>query len=101
MITLHPEKDQHLLTDKKILAEEMRAAELSEEDRVIEIGAGAGILTAELVEKAGKVLAFELDKQFKEELDKLKNKSENQGRNQSHYQGTSRRGPLYCTIPNR
>ncbi|MCX6742009.1 MAG: hypothetical protein NTX24_02430 [Candidatus Pacearchaeota archaeon] len=77
MIAPHPEKDQHLLIDRKILIEEIRAATLSKKDRVIEIGAGTGILTAELIESAEKVLAFELDKQFKEDLEKLKTINKN------------------------
>jgi len=77
MIISHPEKDQHLLIDKKVLKEEIKVANLSKKDKVIEIGAGTGILTAELVENAGKVLAFELDKQFKEELEKIKKTNKN------------------------
>ena len=39
----------------------LSAAELSQDDIVVEIGPGLGILTKSLVERAGKVIAIELD----------------------------------------
>lgn len=67
------EKQQHFLNNEEILKKEIELAELNSKDKVIEIGAGNGILTRGLVKKAGKVLAFETDKRFEEELGKIKN----------------------------
>lgn len=69
------EKQQHFLINKDILKKEIGVAELNSKDNVIEIGAGNGILTKELIKKAGKVLAFETDKRFKEELENIKDKN--------------------------
>lgn len=62
---------QHILIDKEILKREIQAALLSKKDNILEIGAGTGVLTKELAENSGKVLAFEIDKKFKPFLDKL------------------------------
>jgi len=70
------EKGQHMLTDLKIVEKEISAAKLGRKDRVIEIGAGSGILTKELV-KAERVLAFEIDEKFRDELEKLKKENKN------------------------
>jgi 16S rRNA (adenine1518-N6/adenine1519-N6)-dimethyltransferase len=52
---------QHFLADASVLQTIVEAAELSPEDTVIEVGPGLGILTAELVKRAGNVVAVELD----------------------------------------
>jgi 16S rRNA (adenine1518-N6/adenine1519-N6)-dimethyltransferase len=52
---------QHFLADASVLQTIIEAAELSSADTVIEIGPGLGILTAELVRRAGNVVAVELD----------------------------------------
>jgi 16S rRNA (adenine1518-N6/adenine1519-N6)-dimethyltransferase len=78
MTTLpNPEKDQHLLIDKEIIKKEIETANLSKKDNVLEIGAGNGILTKELVKKAKRVTSFEIDKRFKEELKELENENPN------------------------
>lgn len=64
-------KDQHFLIDKKVLEKEISISDLSGKDRVIEIGAGTGILTRELAKKSGKLLVFEIDKKFESSLKKL------------------------------
>ncbi|MDW7671633.1 MAG: 16S rRNA (adenine(1518)-N(6)/adenine(1519)-N(6))-dimethyltransferase RsmA [Bacillota bacterium] len=53
---------QNFLTDENILRKMARAAHLSKEDAVIEIGPGAGIVTEMLLQEAGSVLAVEIDK---------------------------------------
>lgn len=53
---------QNFLTDENILRKMAQAARLTKEDAVIEIGPGAGIVTEMLLEKAGSVLAVEIDK---------------------------------------
>lgn len=59
---------QNFLVDQKVVAGLVAAADLPEADAltkadtVIEIGAGTGVLTKELAKQAGKVIAFELDR---------------------------------------
>jgi len=55
------ELGQHFLTDEGTLKCILSAAELSQQDIVVEVGPGLGILTKRLVEIAGKVIAVELD----------------------------------------
>lgn len=71
------EKDQHLLKNKTVLSKEVGEAMLSKNDKVIEIGAGTGLLTARLAQKSGEVLAFEVDERFKESLEKLRERFDN------------------------
>lgn len=52
---------QHFLIDETALKSVVEAAELSPEDIVIEVGPGLGILTTELAQRAGRVIAVELD----------------------------------------
>jgi len=68
------DKGQHLLIDKEILTEEIKVADIDKEDKILEIGAGAGVLTKELAKKAKEVLAFEIDSRFKKDLRKLEEK---------------------------
>lgn len=56
-----PRLAQHFLTDKNILAKIISAAEVSNEDTVLEIGHGRGSLTALLAERAKRVVAVEKD----------------------------------------
>ncbi len=53
---------QNFLVDPKYVQKITDVLSLSEEDTVVEIGAGRGALTETLVEKAGKVFAIELDR---------------------------------------
>ncbi len=55
---------QHFLADEAILARIAEAAELSPEDTVLEIGAGLGTLTVQLAQRAGRVVALELDERL-------------------------------------
>jgi 16S rRNA A1518/A1519 N6-dimethyltransferase RsmA/KsgA/DIM1 with predicted DNA glycosylase/AP lyase activity len=71
------DKAQHFLIDKEIIDKEIKLADISKKDKIIEIGAGKGILTEKLAEKAEKVLAFEIDEKFKENLNKLKEENKN------------------------
>ena len=52
---------QHWLLDKEALGNIANAAKLSQKDTVLEVGPGLGTLTQLLVQKAGKVIAVELD----------------------------------------
>lgn len=60
---LHPRKrlGQNFLSDPHALNRIVAAAELSGDDRVLEVGAGLGTLTRPLAENAGRVVAIELD----------------------------------------
>ena len=68
---------QHFLIDKKILDLEVKIAKIKKKESIIEIGAGTGALTKELSKKAGKVLAYEIDEQFKPALDEIEKENEN------------------------
>ena len=60
---LHPKKNlgQNFLTDSHVLDKIVAAADLSQDDFVIEVGPGLGVLTAELARAAAKVCAIEID----------------------------------------
>lgn len=60
-IRLKKSLGQHFLVDANILKKIATAAELAPEDTVVEIGAGIGTLTQELAQRAGRVIAVELD----------------------------------------
>lgn len=70
---LYPEKDQHLLLNDDIISRIIKESNISQEDKVLEIGAGTGVLTKEIVELAGNVLAFEIEKSFNKTLDEIDN----------------------------
>ena len=55
---------QHFLTDRRILARIADAVEAGRSDTVLEIGPGPGGLTAALVERAGRVVAVEKDREL-------------------------------------
>jgi 16S rRNA (adenine1518-N6/adenine1519-N6)-dimethyltransferase len=55
---------QNFLTDPAALETIVEAAELSTADTVVEVGPGLGVLTWELVRRAGAVVAVELDKRL-------------------------------------
>ena len=52
---------QNFLTNKEVIDEIVEGADITKEDLVIEIGPGIGVLTAAAAEKAGKVIAIEID----------------------------------------
>lgn len=60
---LRPRKrlGQNFLRDRSVLAKILRAADLNPGDAVLEVGAGTGVLTSALVERAGFLVAVELD----------------------------------------
>ena len=59
---------QNFLTDNHIRDEILEAASLSPGDMVIEVGPGLGMLTEELVKRAGRTVAVELDDSLAERL---------------------------------
>ena len=52
---------QHFLADRRAIASIVDAADLSDDDLVVEIGPGRGALTGPLVERAGRLVAVEMD----------------------------------------
>lgn len=65
---LHPKNKlgQNFLIDLNLIDFLVRAAELTRDDLVVEIGSGTGSLTAKLAELAGAVLSVEIDPAFHE-----------------------------------
>lgn len=63
---LRPDKSlgQHYLIDESVLNKTIEAAELTEGELVVEIGAGPGILTKALARAGADVLAVEFDRNF-------------------------------------
>ena len=59
---------QNFLSDRRYLAPMLAAAELTPTDAVLEIGPGKGVLTAALAERAGSLVAVELDDRLIEPL---------------------------------
>lgn len=59
---------QNWLVDQKALGEIIAAAELTENDNVLEIGPGTGVLSAELMKYAGKVMMIEKDEELVHQL---------------------------------
>lgn len=55
---------QNFLTDRKILDNIIKAAELDKSCSALEIGAGAGVLTRELAKNTAKTVAVELDRRL-------------------------------------
>lgn len=56
-----PARGQHFLRDARLCAELVRNAGVTRADLVVDIGAGYGALTSELVRRAGRVIAIEAD----------------------------------------
>jgi 16S rRNA (adenine1518-N6/adenine1519-N6)-dimethyltransferase len=52
---------QHFLRDKEVLRQILEAAQLTSDDRVLEVGPGRGVLTTPLCRKVARVVAFEID----------------------------------------
>lgn len=59
---------QHWLKDRTILAEIAEEARVTKDDTVLEIGPGLGTLTSELLRRAGRVVAVEIDTALAEKL---------------------------------
>jgi 23S rRNA (adenine-N6)-dimethyltransferase len=57
-------RGRHFLRSSKLAAELVRAAEIQRDDLVLDLGAGAGALTAPLARRAGRVVAVEIDREL-------------------------------------
>lgn len=62
---------QNFLSDKNLLSAIVTDAGITQDDVVLEIGAGAGALTKELSTRAKKVVSYEIDLDLKETLENL------------------------------
>jgi len=60
-LKLNKDLGQHFLIDQNILDQIVKAAHISAEDHIVEIGPGIGILTRELLKQTSNVTAIELD----------------------------------------
>lgn len=60
-LRLNKDLGQHFLTDESVLQGIIETAEIQPDDTILEIGAGIGVLTRELLAKAANVIAIELD----------------------------------------
>jgi 16S rRNA (adenine1518-N6/adenine1519-N6)-dimethyltransferase len=69
-LNVHPARGmgQNFLVDAPALASIVEAANLSTSDLVIEVGPGLGVLTWELLQRAGQVIAVELDARLAQRL---------------------------------
>ena len=68
---------QNFISDKNLLSAIVSDANVSENDEVLEIGAGAGTLTKAISEKAKKVVSYEIDKNLTEHLKELESQEKN------------------------
>ncbi|MEK7214682.1 MAG: 16S rRNA (adenine(1518)-N(6)/adenine(1519)-N(6))-dimethyltransferase RsmA [Chloroflexota bacterium] len=66
----HPRKrlGQHFLVNRGVLGHILDSAELRADDLVVEIGPGPGVLTRALLERAGQVIAVEVDRDLAAKL---------------------------------
>ncbi|MBN1583712.1 MAG: 16S rRNA (adenine(1518)-N(6)/adenine(1519)-N(6))-dimethyltransferase, partial [Anaerolineae bacterium] len=55
---------QNLLVDQQAVLKIVSAADLTPDDVVLEIGPGPGTLTPHLAQRAGRVVAVEIDRQM-------------------------------------
>ena len=67
-LKLRPKLGQHFLVDASYRRRIVAALDLRAEDLVVEIGPGRGAMTELLAERAGRIVAIELDKALAEQL---------------------------------
>ncbi len=60
-IWLNTDLGQHFLISEEVLEIIVAAGDVGPEDRVVEIGPGIGVLTRELLSRAGEIMAIEID----------------------------------------
>ncbi|MDO8444431.1 MAG: 16S rRNA (adenine(1518)-N(6)/adenine(1519)-N(6))-dimethyltransferase RsmA [bacterium] len=61
---------QNFLVDREVLEKIVETAEIKPDDLVVEVGPGVGTLTTELIKKAGRVVAVEMDDRLAELMSK-------------------------------
>ncbi len=70
-------RGQNFLVSEEVLDDILATSHLTEQDLVMEVGPGLGALTQRLVGEAGRVVAFEVDENFAQPLNKLASVSGN------------------------
>lgn len=65
------EKDQFFCIDETVFNKMIEVAQLSREDRVLEVGPGLGFLTRKLASKVKGIITIEIDEKFKPYLNRL------------------------------
>lgn len=68
---------QNFLHDYNIVEKIVLSADISKDDCVVEVGPGLGVMTPYLAEKAGKVVAVEIDRKLIPVLERLKDDYDN------------------------
>lgn len=63
-LRLNTDLGQHFLVDEEVLQTIVEAPDIQSEDAIVEIGPGIGVLTKELLARAKKVTAIELDERL-------------------------------------
>ena len=65
---LRPSKQygQNFLLNEEVVKKMIEAGKISKKDTVLEVGPGFGVLTLSISEKAGKVVAYEIEKKIRE-----------------------------------
>jgi len=64
-------RGQNFLISDDPLQEMIKTANIKKEDLILEVGAGLGALTTELIKRSQKVVAFEVEKNFRPLLQNL------------------------------
>jgi len=59
---------QNFLVDERVAERQIAFADIGDEDTVLEIGPGLGVLTHRLAERAGRVVAIEMDRRLADHL---------------------------------
>lgn len=70
-------RDQHFLINIKVIKKMIHELDVNKSDKIIEIGAGQGNITHELVKLKAPILAFEIDDQFNPFLEEIKKENQN------------------------
>lgn len=68
---------QNLIKDKNLLSKIVHSAHITEDDVVVEIGAGHGDLTEQIADKTGFLYSIEIDGSFSKYLDLIEEKHSN------------------------
>src|SRR3989338_10978304 len=63
-IRLNTNLGQHFLIDQEIINVIVDSAGIEEEDHIVEVGPGIGVLTRELLKRAGRVTSIEIDERL-------------------------------------
>jgi 16S rRNA A1518/A1519 N6-dimethyltransferase RsmA/KsgA/DIM1 with predicted DNA glycosylase/AP lyase activity len=71
------ERDQHFLINIRVIKKMIHELDIKEGDKILEIGAGQGNITHELVKTKLPITAFEIDPRFHQFLEEIKKENPN------------------------